>query len=81
MGYGVEVADQFAADYERLSGESIRDLWYFDLYRGMRAIQWYDFWLEGYHDIGQTHVTVEGAGARLRELLGRAVAQAARLSS
>jgi aminoglycoside phosphotransferase len=31
IGYGVEVADQFAAAYERLAGEPIRDLWFFDL--------------------------------------------------
>jgi Ser/Thr protein kinase RdoA (MazF antagonist) len=77
IGYGVEVADQFAADCERL-GESLRDLWFFDLYRGIRAIQWYDHWLEGYHDFGQTHVTVEGAGERLREFLQRALERARR---
>jgi hypothetical protein len=59
-----------------LSGEAVRDLWYFDLFRGMRAIQEYDWWLEGYHDFGQTHVTLEGAGRRLREFLRRALDQA-----
>jgi hypothetical protein len=42
----------------------------------MRAIQEYDWWLEGYHDFGQTHVTLEGAGRRLREFLRRALDQA-----
>jgi aminoglycoside phosphotransferase (APT) family kinase protein len=75
IGYGFEVADQFAADCERL-GEPLHDLWFFDLHRGMRAIQWYDYWLEGYHDFGQTQVTVEGAGGRLRAFLGRALDRA-----
>ena len=37
--------------------------------------------LEAYHDMGQTHVTVEGAGERLRALLRRAIDQAAQMSS
>jgi aminoglycoside phosphotransferase (APT) family kinase protein len=76
IGYGYEVADRFAEACERLSGEPIRDLWFWDLYRGMRAIQEYDWWLEGYHDMGQTHVTLEAAGQRLRAHLGRAIEQA-----
>jgi aminoglycoside phosphotransferase (APT) family kinase protein len=76
IGYGYEVADQFAEACERLSGEPVRDLWYWDLYRGMRAIQEYDWWLEGYHDFGQTHLTVEAAGANLRAFLAHALAQA-----
>jgi aminoglycoside phosphotransferase (APT) family kinase protein len=74
IGYGYEVADRFAEACERMSGESTRDLWFWDLYRGMRAIQEYDWWLEGYHDMGQTHVTLEAAGQRLRAHLGRAIA-------
>jgi hypothetical protein len=42
----------------------------------MRAIQEYDWWLEGYHDFGQTHLTVEAAGANLRAFLAHALAQA-----
>jgi aminoglycoside phosphotransferase (APT) family kinase protein len=75
IGYGIEVADQFATDCERL-GENVCDLWYFDLYRGMRAIQEYDWWLEGYHDMRQTHLTAEIAGERLRAFLGRALEEA-----
>jgi hypothetical protein len=73
IGYGYEVADRFAEACAQLSGEPVRDLWYFDLYRGLRAIQEYDWWLEGYHDFGQTHLTVETAGANLRAFLARAL--------
>jgi hypothetical protein len=73
IGYGYEVADRFAQACERLSGAPVPDLWYWDLYRGMRAIQEYEWWLEGYHDIGQTHLTSRTAGARLRAFLQRAL--------
>lgn len=58
LGHGIEVADRFRADYERLAGEPLRDLWYFDLFRGVRALGEWRTWLNGYRDLiaGQARV-------------------------
>lgn len=60
LGHGIEVAERFRADYERLSGQPLRDLWYFDLFRGVRALGEWREWLAGYRDLiaGQKPVRV-----------------------
>jgi aminoglycoside phosphotransferase (APT) family kinase protein len=73
LSHGIEVADAFRKDYERLAGRPLDDLWYFDLYRGLHALLEYERWLEGYHDMGLTHLKPAEVGARLRSFLRRAL--------
>ena len=73
LSHGIEVADAFRDDYERLAGRSLDDLWYFDVYRGFHALLEYEHWLEGYHDMGLVHLRPTEVGARLRAFLLRAL--------
>ena len=73
LSHGIEVADAFRVDYERLSGRPLEDLWYFDLFRGFHALLEYEHWLEGYHDMGLVHLKSADVGARLRAFLRRAL--------
>jgi aminoglycoside phosphotransferase (APT) family kinase protein len=73
LSHGLEVGDLFRDAYEQVSGKPVHDLWFYDLYRGFTALREYPEWLAGYHDLGQTHVSVEDAGARLRAFLRRAL--------
>lgn len=73
LSHGIEVADGFRDDYERLAGGSLANLWYFDLYRGFNALLEYEHWLEGYHDMGLRHLKSEDVGPRLRAFLRRAL--------
>lgn len=73
FSHGIEVADAFRADYERLAGRSLHDLWYFDLFRGIGALMQYERWLEGYYDLGLRHLKPADVGSRLRAFLRRAL--------
>ena len=73
LSHGIEVADRFQDDYERLSGARLKDVWYFDLFRGFHALLEYEHWLEGYHDMGLVHLKPADVGARLKAFLRRAV--------
>lgn len=73
LSHGIEVADAFRDDYERLAGARLADLWYFDLFRGFHALLEYEHWLEGYHDMGLVHLKPKEVGGRLRALLRRAL--------
>jgi aminoglycoside phosphotransferase (APT) family kinase protein len=59
----LDTANAFREAYQRNAAKRLLDLWYFDLLRGLRALQSYEHWLSGYHDAGLTHV----ASARTRE--------------
>ncbi|MEX1196174.1 MAG: aminoglycoside phosphotransferase family protein, partial [Dehalococcoidia bacterium] len=69
LSHGVEVADAFRDDYERLLGWPLRDLWYFDLLRGLPPLRQAAHWLEGYHDLGMHHLRERDVKARLRVFL------------
>ena len=58
---------------ERRAGRSLTELWYFDLFRGVKALAQYHQWLEGYHDLGLRHLRPADVGARLRTFLRRAL--------
>jgi aminoglycoside phosphotransferase (APT) family kinase protein len=73
LSHGIDVADAFRDDYERLSGRPLEDLSYFDLFRGFHALLEYEHWLEGYHDMGLVHLKPADVGARLRAFLRRAL--------
>jgi len=75
FSHGIEVADAFCEQYERLAGPPLEDLWYFDLFRGIGAILQYERWLEGYHDMGLRHLKPAEVGARLRAFLRRALGE------
>jgi aminoglycoside phosphotransferase (APT) family kinase protein len=75
LSHNADVADAFRDDYERLSGRPLKDLWYFDLYRGFHAYLEYEHWLKGYHDMGLTHLKPAEVGARLKAFLQRALEQ------
>jgi aminoglycoside phosphotransferase (APT) family kinase protein len=77
LSHNIGVADRFLEDYERLAGRRLDDIWYFDLFRGFHAYLEYEHWLEGYHDMGLTHLKPEAVGAHLRAFLRRALDQAA----
>jgi aminoglycoside phosphotransferase (APT) family kinase protein len=47
-----DTANQFLAAYERHTGRSLPDIWFFDLTRAVIAYLWHDFWLEGLRDLG-----------------------------
>jgi aminoglycoside phosphotransferase (APT) family kinase protein len=76
LSHGIEVADAFRNDYERLAGRRLEDLWYFDLYRGVHALLEYEHWLEGYHDMGLVHLKPSEIGDRLRAFLRHALKSA-----
>ena len=71
----IDLADAFAAAYERDAPSPLPDLWYFDLYRGLTALFYYELYLRGYHDAGLTHLQTPEVLARLRAFLRRALAQ------
>jgi aminoglycoside phosphotransferase (APT) family kinase protein len=71
VSHGEEAGDAFVEAYQRLAPKPLPDLWFFDLYRGLRALLYYDHWLIGYHDAGLTHLTLEDCGARLRAFVGK----------
>ena len=73
ISHGLDVADQFRGDYERLAGRALRDLWYFDLFLGVRALLEHEKWLVGYHDMGLSHLRPADVEARLRAFLRRAL--------
>jgi aminoglycoside phosphotransferase (APT) family kinase protein len=74
--HGMDVADAFSVDYEQIAGRPLSNLWFFDLYRGIDALEQYEHWLEGYHDAGLRHLVAADIGARLRAFLRRALAEA-----
>ncbi len=73
FSHPVEVADLFSKAYERLAGQPLHDLWYFDLFRGVRALPQYQQWLVGYQDFGLGDLQPLDVEARLRAFLRRAL--------
>lgn len=69
----LEAAGLFRDAYQARAPQPLADLWYFDLLRGLRALLSYEFWLEGYHDAGLTHVTKRRARSRIEAFLRRAL--------
>jgi aminoglycoside phosphotransferase (APT) family kinase protein len=70
---GLDAADAFLDAYQALAPQPLPDIWYFDLFRGLRALLSYEHWLPGYHDAGLTHVTPAGARERIEAFLLRAL--------
>lgn len=72
---GPDAADAFRDAYQTNARTPLQDLWYFDLFRGLRAILSYQHWLAGYHDAGLTHVTPSLARERIEAFLRAALAE------
>ena len=70
-------ADAFLEAYQTQAVQALRDVWYFDLFRGLGALLHYESWLEGYHDAGLTNITSSLARSRI-EIFLRAALDAAR---
>ncbi len=78
MSHSSRLADAFLKAYQSLAPRPLGDIWYFDLFRGLGGLLWYQRWLEGYHDAGLTHLTASVARRRLDAFLRKALAQATR---
>lgn len=74
---GIAAYDGLHDTYQRLAPSPLPDLWYWELFNGLRALIYFRSWLLGYQDAGLTHVTEELARSRIEELLMRALKQAA----
>ncbi len=71
----LDAADAFREAYQANASKRLPDIWFFDLFRGLRAILSYEHWLAGYRDAGLTHVTPSRARARIEDFLHTSLAQ------
>jgi aminoglycoside phosphotransferase (APT) family kinase protein len=69
----LDAAEAFREAYQANAPARLPDVWYFDLFRGLRALLSYQHWLEGYHDAGLTHVTLSHARERIEAFLRAAL--------
>jgi aminoglycoside phosphotransferase (APT) family kinase protein len=67
---GEQGADDFLASYGEASGRSLPGMWYFDLFRGLRALLYYRSWLSGYRDDG-LDLDPDTCGDRIRTFVRR----------
>jgi aminoglycoside phosphotransferase (APT) family kinase protein len=77
---GLDAADAFLEAYQAGAPQPLPDIWYFDLFRGLRALLSYEHYLPGYHDAGLTHVTPPVARERIEAVLRRALDSGRRVS-
>jgi aminoglycoside phosphotransferase (APT) family kinase protein len=68
-----DAADAFRDAYQARASRPLPDLWYFDLFRGLRALLSYQHWLAGYHDARLAHVTLSHARERIEAFLRAAL--------
>ena len=78
LSLGQDEADTFLNAYQARAAQPLPDVWYFDLFRGLRALTYYEQWLEGYHDAGLTHITSSLARDRIEAFLRTALDRARR---
>ena len=71
---GLEAADEFLAAYQSAASVPVRDIWFFDLLRGLLALTFFKQWLVGYEELGLTGHREDVAEARVREFLVQALA-------
>jgi aminoglycoside phosphotransferase (APT) family kinase protein len=72
---GGEAPDAFLAAYQARAPRPLSDVWYFDLFRGLRALLYHEKWLPGVHDAGITALTPTLARQRIEAFLRRALAE------
>jgi aminoglycoside phosphotransferase (APT) family kinase protein len=68
-----EVSDALQDTYVERSPTAVRDLWFIDLFQGLKALLYYEIWLIGYRDAGLTHITPERSRDRLRVFVRRSL--------
>ena len=78
LSLGQDEADAFLKAYQARAVTRLPDVWYFDLFRGLRALIHHERWLEGYHDIGLNHITASLARDRVEAFLRSALDTARR---
>jgi aminoglycoside phosphotransferase (APT) family kinase protein len=71
--HDLDVADRFLDAYQAVAPQSLPQVWFFDLFRGLRALLSYEHWLEGYHDAGLTYVTAPYFRNRIESFLRKAL--------
>jgi aminoglycoside phosphotransferase len=71
---GGDAPDVFSDAYRMRSPQPVEDIWYFDLFRGLRALLYHEKWLPGVHDAGITTLTPSMARERIEAFLRRALA-------
>jgi aminoglycoside phosphotransferase (APT) family kinase protein len=72
---GFETSERLRDAYQRLAPAPLPDLWYFELFNGLRSLIYYEHWLKGYDDAG-LEVTAATALERIEAMLRRALSQA-----
>jgi aminoglycoside phosphotransferase (APT) family kinase protein len=73
LANSLEVSDALEDAYRRVSPAVVRDLWFTDLFQGLRCLLYYEIWLIAYHDAGLTFITKEHARERVHAFLRRAL--------
>ncbi len=74
--HSMEAADAFLAAYESATGSVLPDVWFWDLFRGLRASDSFERWLVGYHDLGLTDLTPADLRQRIQVFLRAALKRA-----
>jgi aminoglycoside phosphotransferase (APT) family kinase protein len=65
---GIEAADAFLSVYRSSASVPLTDIWYFDLYRGLSAFLYRDYYIRGYRDL-RLELESNGVRARLEAFL------------
>jgi aminoglycoside phosphotransferase (APT) family kinase protein len=76
LSLSMDVAGAFLDTYQSAAATPLPDVWYFDLFRGLRALLYYERWLKGYHDAGLSHITPALARRRIEAFVRRALREA-----
>jgi len=71
--HGLEAAERFLEHYQAFAPAPVQEVWFFDLFRGIDALNSFRSWLPGYRDIGLREITEEMMETRLRAFLSSAV--------
>jgi aminoglycoside phosphotransferase (APT) family kinase protein len=69
----LDAAEAFLSAYQSMAPRPLPQVWYFDLFRGLRALLSYEHWLEGYHDAGLSYVTAPFFRQRIEAFLREAL--------
>ena len=73
LANGIEVSDALRDAHADMAPDEVRDLWFIDLFQGLKALLYYEIWLTGYRDAGLLHVTPKQSLERIRRFLQTAL--------
>jgi aminoglycoside phosphotransferase (APT) family kinase protein len=74
MMLGPDAADAFLRAYAATTGDELSSMWFWDLYSARGALPAIHYWLDGYHDLGLTDLTLTAMRQRLEDFVKRALA-------